>query len=209
MEHIAQIVEVDVVGLPRSQSRGIIGNLDAEYVHFFFDTFLTIGVIILLFKFRKNIALWVTLGVALWHTAEHWYITYYYTFDYRNYDPNQPGGRHADFGLLARGGLLWPTSPFPRIELHFIYNLLFTVPLVWAFVLVIRDAYDEYLKKAFPRLSEAQLASLDTQTELVTPPTRSTSSPKAKSKSYSRPAVPSPWWSIASRKASSSVRLAC
>ncbi len=168
IEHIAQIVEVDVVGWPRSLSAGIIGQLNAEYVHFSFDTGLLIGTIILLFRFKKNIGLWITLLIAIWHTAEHWYITYFYAFDYANYDPNNPTGLHAHEGLLARGGLLWPNSPFPRIELHFIYNLLFTVPFVWGFILVIRDAYDEYLKKAFPRLSEAQLASLNTQTEVVT-----------------------------------------
>jgi hypothetical protein len=167
IEHIAQIVEVDVVGLPRSQSRGIIGNLDAEYVHFFFDTFLLIGVIILLFRFRKNIALWVTFVVGVWHTAEHWYITYFYTFDRANFNPAPAPGLHAHEGLLAKGGLLWPNSPLPRIELHFIYNLLFTIPLVWGFIVVMRDAYDEYLKKAFPRLNERQLAGLNNSIEGV------------------------------------------
>ena len=159
IEHIAQITEVDILGLPRSQSHGIIGNLDQEYVHFFFDTFLTIGVIILLFRFRKNIALWVCLVIGIWHSAEHWYITYYYTFDRPAYLAGKSNG------LLARGGLLWPSSPLPRIELHFLYNLIFTIPLVWAFVLILRDAYDEYLKKAFPTLSEAQLASINSKLE--------------------------------------------
>jgi hypothetical protein len=167
IEHIAQIVEVDVIGLPRSQSRGIIGNLDAEYVHFFFDTSLLIGVIILLFKFRKSIPLWVALVVAIWHTAEHWYITYYYTFDRANYNPLPAPGLHAHEGLLGAGGLLWPSSPFLRIELHFFYNLLFTVPLVWGFILMVRAAYDEYLKKAFPRLTEAQLAGLNNSTDIL------------------------------------------
>ena len=159
IEHIAQVTEVDILGLPRSQSHGIIGNLDQEYVHFFFDTFLTIGVIILLFKFRKNIALWVCLVIGLWHSTEHWYITYYYTFDRPAYLAGKSNG------LLARGGLLWPNSPLPRIELHFFYNLIFTIPLIWAFVAILRDAYDEYLKKAFPRLDEAQLASINTKLE--------------------------------------------
>ncbi len=159
IEHIAQVTEVDILGLPRSQSHGIIGNLDQEYVHFFFDTFLTLGVIVLLFRFRKNIALWVCLVIGLWHSAEHWYITYYYTFDRSAYLAGKSNG------LLARGGLLWPNSPLPRIELHFFYNLFFTIPLIWAFVLILRDAYDEYLKKAFPRLSEAQLASINSKLE--------------------------------------------
>src|SRR5579885_2100601 len=159
IEHIAQVTEVDILGLPRSQSHGIIGNLDQEYVHFFFDTFLTLGVIVLLFRFRKNIALWVCLVIGLWHSAEHWYITYYYTFDRSAYLAGKSNG------LLARGGLLWPNSPLPRIELHFFYNLFFTIPLIWAFVLLLRDAYDEYLKKAFPRLSEAQLAIINSKLE--------------------------------------------
>lgn len=161
IEHIAQILQIYVLGVPRADAHGIFGNLDAEYVHFFFDTFLTVGVIILLFRFRKNKALWVSLVIGLWHTAEHWYITYYYVFDNAFYKA------HAKNGLLAQGGLLWPNSPLPRAELHFLYNLIFTIPLIWGLIIVLRDAYDEYLKKAFPRLTEAQLAGLNSSIETV------------------------------------------
>jgi hypothetical protein len=167
IEHIAQILEIYVLGVPRAEAHGIFGNLDQEYVHFFFDSFLEVGVIILLFKFKKNIALWITGVIGLWHTAEHWYITYYYTFDRANYNPAPAPGIHAINGLLGHGGLLWPNSPFLRAELHFCYNLLFTVPLIWGLILVLRDAYDEYLKKAFPRLTEAQLAGLNSSIETV------------------------------------------
>lgn len=168
IEHFAQLIEVDVVGWPRALSTGIIGTLNVEYVHFTFDTFLLIGTAILLFgKFRRNIALWIALIVAIWHAAEHWYITYFYTFDYPNYDPNNPHGLHAQEGMLGRSGLLWPSSPFPRIELHFLYNLLYTIPLLCAFVLVIRHAYDEHLKRVFPTLSESQLASIDKNLEAL------------------------------------------
>lgn len=167
-EHIAQVVEVDVLGWPRLQARGIIGTLDVEYVHFFFDTFLLIGTSALLFgRFRRNIALWVAWVVAVWHATEHWYITYFYTFDYANYDPNNPHGLHAQEGLLGQNGLLWPGSPFPRIELHFLYNTLYTIPLLWAFILVLRGAYDEYVKRTFPHLSQAQLISLNSNLEAL------------------------------------------
>ncbi len=166
IEHIAQIMQIYVLGVPRAEAHGIFGNLDVEYVHFFFDTSLEIGVILLLFKFPKNIPLWAAGVVGFWHTTEHWYITYYYTFDRANYLPTGPG-RHAINGLLGHNGLLWPNSPFQRAELHFLYNLLFTIPLIWGFILMMREAYDEYLKKAFPRLTEAQLASLNTQIESV------------------------------------------
>jgi hypothetical protein len=167
IEHIAQILQIYVIGVPRAEAHGIFGNLDQEYVHFFFDSFLEIGVIILLFKFKKNLALWATFLIGAWHTAEHWYITYYYTFDRANYNPAPAPGIHAINGLLAHGGLLWPNSPFLRAELHFTYNLLFTLPLIWGFILILRDAYDEYLKKAFPRLTEAQLAGLNSNLETV------------------------------------------
>lgn len=168
VEHIAQIVEVDIVGWPRLLSTGILGSLDLELVHFTFDTVLLIMTTILLFgKFRWNIPLWIAWVVAIWHTAEHWYITYYFLFDYKNYLPPPAPGLHAREGLLGADGLLWPGSPFQRIELHFIYNLLYTVPLVWAFILVMRHAYDEYLEKAFPRLTEAQLAGLNNDLETV------------------------------------------
>jgi hypothetical protein len=159
IEHIAQITEVDMLHLPRSQARGIFGNLDQEYVQCFFESFLTLGVIALLLRFRDTIALWVCLVIGLWQSIEQWYITYYYTFDRSAYLAGKSNG------LLARGGLLWPNSPLPRIELNFLYNLLFTIPLIYALVLILRDAYDEYLKKAFPRLSEAQLASINSKLE--------------------------------------------
>src|SRR5262249_15657004 len=146
----------------------ILGGLDLEPVHFAFDTTLLILTTILLFgRFRNIIPLWIAWVVAIWHTTEHWYITYFYWFDYKNYLPPPAPGLHAREGLLGADGLLWPGSPFQRIELHFIYNLLYTVPLVWAFILVTRHAYDEYLKKAFPRLSEAQLAGLNNTTDAL------------------------------------------
>ncbi len=166
IEHFAQVIEVDVIGWPRALSTGIIGTLNVEYVHFTFDTFLLIATTILLFgKFRRNIPLWIAFVVAIWHTAEHWYITYFYTFDYANYDPNNPTGLHAEVGMLGQGGLLWPNSPFPRIELHFLYNLLYTLPLLWAFVLVVREAYDEHLRRVFPSLTKSQLITLDRNLE--------------------------------------------
>jgi hypothetical protein len=166
IEHFAQVIEVDVIGWPRLASTGIFGTLNIEYVHFTFDTFLMIGTTILLFgKFRRNIPLWIAWVVSIWHAAEHWYITYFYTFDYPNYDPNNPNGLHAHEGMLGHGGLLWPSSPFQRIELHFLYNFIYTLPLLWAFVLVIREAYDEHLRRVFPSLTKSQLISLDRSLE--------------------------------------------
>src|SRR5262245_60360348 len=48
IEHIAQLVQVYVLGISRSQAHGIIGSLDIEYVHFCFVILLQVGVTTLL-----------------------------------------------------------------------------------------------------------------------------------------------------------------
>ncbi len=66
-------------------------------------------------------------------------------------------------GILGRNGLIqnvFNLSPnvFPiRPYLHFGYNTLVVVPTVIAFLVQSRKVYDEYLAKALPTLTEAQL----------------------------------------------------
>lgn len=60
-------------------------------------------------------------------------------------------------GLLSRGGAIGGGLPVTRPDLHFAYNLVETVPIVGAFVYQLRFAYNEWLRKAFPRLQEPLL----------------------------------------------------
>ena len=70
------------------------------------------------------------------------------------------GGKN---GVMGQGGLVdtllnTPASFLPsRAYLHFWYNFFVFVPTVVAFLVQVRQLYDEYLAQALPELTEAQL----------------------------------------------------
>src|SRR5260370_10609692 len=68
-EHIAQMIQIHLLGLSGMQAHGIIGMLDLEWVHFIFDAvWVPLCVYILLFVYRKNNPwLWVLAVIVTWH----------------------------------------------------------------------------------------------------------------------------------------------
>jgi hypothetical protein len=71
-------------------------------------------------------------------------------------------GQNGMFEQLAlSGGSSLPLRP----NLHFVYNTLVVIPTVGAFLWQMRRVYNEYLAKALPALSEAQLVSATTRLE--------------------------------------------
>src|SRR5258708_17135148 len=72
-EHIAQMIQIHLLGLSGMQAHGIIGMLDLEWVHFIFDAgWVPICVYTLFFIFRKsNPWLWVLLPIVTLHALEH------------------------------------------------------------------------------------------------------------------------------------------
>src|SRR5215470_11370618 len=115
-EHIAQMVQIHLLGLSGSQAHGIIGMLDLEWVHFIFDAgWVPICVYTLFFIFRKsNPWLWVLLPLVTWHALEHVVIMRVYLTT----------GVVGSPGLLARGGAIAGGLPLTRPDLHFLYNLI-------------------------------------------------------------------------------------
>lgn len=150
VEHVAQIVQIHVLGIAPREARGIFGALDIEWVHWTWNTFVLVAVILLLLRFRSNAWLWATLVFAAWHELEHLVIigTYIAT------------GQAGTPGLLSRGGLLLGGLPIRRPELHFLYNVIETTPLVVAFVVEVRRSYDRWLAEALPRAGADLLAEL-------------------------------------------------
>lgn len=146
-EHVAQMVQIHLLGLSGLNARGIFGTLDIEWVHFVFNSWVIIAASILVAWFRRNPWLWATLVIAGWHEVEHVSImaTYLTT------------GKAGSPGLLSRGGLIGGGLPISRPDLHFLYNLVETIPLVIALGYQIVRSYDEWLKKAFPHLPEPVL----------------------------------------------------
>ena len=132
-EHVAQVTQIHIFHLAGASARGIFGTLDIEWVHFIWNSWVLVAVLLLLPRFRKNPWLWVTLGLSVWHEIEHLVVFYVYL------TTGQPGTP----GLLARGGLIGGGLPIQRPDLHFFYNLIETVPLVIGFVWQLHRAYDE------------------------------------------------------------------
>ncbi|MGQ0551321.1 MAG: cyclic nucleotide-binding domain-containing protein [Armatimonadota bacterium] len=148
LEHLAQVIQIHALGLHGVAARGIFGALDIEWVHFVWNTWVLAAVAVLLTRFRSNRWLWATLVLAGWHEAEHIvvFVTYLTT------------GVAGTPGLLGRGGLIGGGLPVTRPDLHFLYNLIETTPLMIAFFVQLRVVYDEWLRRALPRVTAPVLA---------------------------------------------------
>ena len=130
LEHVAQMIQIHVLGLQGADARGIFGTLDIEWVHFTWNTWVILAVLVLLSNFGVNPWLRVTAILAGWHEVEHAYIftTYLQT------------GIAGLPGLLAQGGAVAGGLPISRADLHFLYNLIETLPLVLSFFQLVQQA---------------------------------------------------------------------
>ena len=115
--------------LTGADARGILGTLDIEWVHFVWNTWVLLAMLVLVWRFRWNRWLWLTALLSGWHEIEHIYI---FLFVYL------PTGISGTPGLLAQGGAIAGGLPIPRPDLHFLYNLVETIPLVLAFLHQVR-----------------------------------------------------------------------
>jgi hypothetical protein len=115
LEHVAQAIQVFVLGWPRPQALGLLGLVwpwlvQSEWLHFS-DVLLTLGgLLVLRYGFRGEARRWWTAAivVSVWHLFEHTLL----------------------LGQALTGTTLWgaaqPTSVVqlvvPRVELHLFYN---------------------------------------------------------------------------------------
>ncbi len=132
LEHVAQVVQIHILGLSGPDARGVFGALDLEWVHFVWNTWVIVATLLLLLRFRANPWLWVTGLLAGWHEIEHVVIMSVYLST----------GKVGTPGLLAHGGLVGGGIPLSRPDLHFFYNLVETVALAGAFVWQLKRSYD-------------------------------------------------------------------
>jgi hypothetical protein len=119
-EHVAQMVQIHILGLAGANAQGIVGQLNIEWVHFIWNGWVLVTLVVLLPRFPRN---WWLIGVALfagWHLLEHAVImaTYLRT------------GVVGSPGLLSAAGLINGGLPLARPDLHFLYNLVETIPLL-------------------------------------------------------------------------------
>src|SRR5579859_1963746 len=124
LEHVAQMIQIHVLGLAGADARGIFGTLDIEWVHFLWNTWVLLVVLVLLGRFRANRWLWVALLLCGWHEVEHVAIFRVYLMT----------GVSGTPGILSQGGALAGGLPVSRPDLHFFYNLIETIPLVVGFL---------------------------------------------------------------------------
>ncbi len=127
-EHLAQMTQIHLLDRSGPTASGIFGALDIEWVHLIWNSGVLLAAGLLVYHFRANRWLWLTAGIAAWHEIEHVYIMSVYL----------ETGVAGTPGLLSDGGRLGGGLPLTRPDLHFVYNLIETTPLVVAFVLQLR-----------------------------------------------------------------------
>jgi hypothetical protein len=129
-EHVAQMVQIHVLHLSGANAQGIVGQLNIEWVHFIWNALVLITLVALLPHFRSKPWLIALTPLAAWHFVEHSVMiaTYLRT------------GVSGTPGLLSSGGLLLGGLPIARPDLHFLYNLVETVPLLFAWLVELRRA---------------------------------------------------------------------
>jgi hypothetical protein len=155
LEHVAQIYQIHVLGLKGPAAPGIFGALDIEWVHFLWNSWVLLVVAVLVTRFPKNPWLWALVPMTIWHEIEHSWIMVAFI----------RSGIAGTPGLLASGGVIGGGLPLVRPDLHFLYNLAETVPLVLAFIWQLRHAYDDWLARVFPRLSQSVLTATSSRAE--------------------------------------------
>jgi len=127
-EHVAQMVQIHVLHMPGPAAHGVFGSFDIEWIHFVWNTWVIVALLVVLSRYPRNTWLWVAAAFATWHQIEHVVIFWTYITT----------GVAGTPGLLARGGAIASGLPIIRPNLHFLYNLVETTPLVIAFVLQLR-----------------------------------------------------------------------
>jgi hypothetical protein len=115
-EHVWQMVQIHALGLTGSDARGLVGQLDIEWVHFGWNAGVVALLGTLLIRFRSNKLLVFACLFAAWHLVEHDVIMV--TFLATGI-PGSPG-------LLATGGAIAGGLPVSRPDLHFAYNFIET-----------------------------------------------------------------------------------
>lgn len=130
-EHLAQAVQVYLLGWPLPTANGVLGLafpwlVTSEWMHYGYAIVMLVGLVLLRHGFTGRSRTWwnVALGIQFWHHIEHFLLLV-----------------QAVSGAFLLGAAK-PTSIaqllVPRLELHLFYNTIVTIPMVVAMVLHIR-----------------------------------------------------------------------
>ncbi|MQA98326.1 MAG: hypothetical protein GEV11_28385 [Streptosporangiales bacterium] len=125
VEHGVQAIQIYVLGMPRPQSLGLIGQIwpflfTSELLHWAYAAFMLAGLVLMRHSFTGSARRWwnLALWIQVWHFFEHLILLVQWW---------------AGVNLAGRPV---PTSVIqlvlPRVELHLIYNMIVLIPLLVA-----------------------------------------------------------------------------
>ena len=157
-EHCIEVVQYHIFNDPLKESTAIFSKFNIEGVHLAGDSFLTIGTILLLRKFPRNPWLWVAIPFQLLHQMEHTFLGWEHWI---------AGAPQGSAGLLGKGGAFFGGTPLTRVDLHWIYNTLYTIPFVLSLIWQLRRTYDESLEMAFPDAPKEELIAINKRLETI------------------------------------------
>jgi hypothetical protein len=129
-EHVAQMVQIHVLGLSGPAARGIVGQLDLEWVHVIWNGAVLGLLVVLLTRFPRNRWLALAAVIATWHLVERVAIMAVYLST----------GVVGTPGILARGGVAGGL-PLRRPDLRFV-TLAETTPLLLGWAHQVRAAHE-------------------------------------------------------------------
>jgi hypothetical protein len=122
-EHLAQAVQIWILGWPRSQAGGVLGLwypwlVTSEVLHYGYALIMLVGIWVLRKGFTGVSRKWWTISLAIqfWHHIEHALLIGQATF------------HHNLFGSPVPTSLI--QLVIPRVELHLFYNSIVFVPMV-------------------------------------------------------------------------------
>ncbi|MEH0820209.1 MULTISPECIES: hypothetical protein [Micromonospora] len=124
-EHLVQAYQIWVLGRPRPQARGVLGEfypwlVTSEVMHYGYALLMLVGLFLLRPGFAGRSRTWWTVALALqfWHHIEHLLLLI------------QAQTGHFLFGNAVPTSLLQVV--YPRVELHLFYNSVVFIPMVVA-----------------------------------------------------------------------------
>lgn len=155
-EHIAQAYQIWVLGWPRPQARGVLGEpfpwlITSEWLHYGYAVVMLIGLFLLRPGFAGRSKAWWTVALAIqfWHHIEHLLLLI-------------QAQTHPFFGKAVPTSIL--QLYFPRVELHLFYNSIVFIPMIIAMYFHLRPNRRE-LEKAHcgcaPEARARELARAD------------------------------------------------
>jgi hypothetical protein len=126
-EHLAQAVQVFILGWPRPQSNGVLGLffpwlVSSEALHYGYAIVMLIGLFTLRKGFTGTSRTWWTVALAIqfWHHIEHLVLQW------------QAIAHHNWFGSPVPVSFLQMVFPKSRVEIHLFYNTIVFIPMVVA-----------------------------------------------------------------------------